>query len=452
MAEENHIAEQPNGLALDVHEPEPVNEEDRGVNNGPDGSDCGSQGSDYPPDYDHSDYDEDAVSSDSSGVRAYVPEINDDAPKLLAISHIYAAAGKLTLSSQLQEYIANSDRLQRLLADKGCSIPLLEGLCRHDHRFAIAVHDDTGVLRATIMHLKEENAHARFPDNVPVLSVRPAVGEGTDDLGGVGEGEPGISNVQEGTDDLGDAEEEEPPGERIPFIVNGREVALEDIDWNAARETRYNATILNVVSVAYENRFNLIERKMKMLKNLLHYLKYDAEDKSLFRRRAPDIHDQVEMWTLDAQRFFAQLPKLPPRVGGVAEKFGRQRQLTEALMMQMKGYMQKELYEGVVDEAQQQVDAREAAAEGQVDDVAVAAQAADEALTDVPDSAEGAGTASPTIEEESAAKPSATSGAIETSRTSTVHQQATAESAVPSGSRKRLRDATTDVHQESNEE
>jgi hypothetical protein len=54
MAEEKDIAEKPTGLALDVHESEPVNEEDRGVDNGPGGSDCGSQGSDYPPDYDHS--------------------------------------------------------------------------------------------------------------------------------------------------------------------------------------------------------------------------------------------------------------------------------------------------------------------------------------------------------------------------------------------------------------
>jgi hypothetical protein len=260
MAEEKDIAEQPTGLALDVEESEPVNEEDRGVDNGPDGSDCGSQGSDYSPDYDHSYFDEDAVSSDSSGMRAAVPEIDSDAPKLLAISHIYVAAGKLTLSLQLKEHIANSDRLQRLLTVKGCSIPHLEGLCRHDHRFAVAVHDDTGVLRETIMKLKEENAHARFPDNIPVVSGRPGAGEGTGGLGG----------AEEGTDGLGGAEDEEPVAQRIPFIVNGREVELNDLDWNAERETRSNATIINIVSVAYENRFDLIERKMKLLKYLLH--------------------------------------------------------------------------------------------------------------------------------------------------------------------------------------
>jgi hypothetical protein len=373
-------------------------------------------------------------------MRAAVPEIDSDAPKLLAISHIYAAAGKLTLSLQLKEHIANSDRLQRLLADKGCSIPLLEGLCRHDHRFAVAVHDDTGVLRGTIMKLKEENAHARFPDNIPVVSGRPAVGEGTDGPDGVGEEEPGLSAAGEGTYVLAGVGEEESVAQLIPFIVNGREVELNDIDWNADRETRSNATIINIVSVAYENRFDHIERKMKLLKYLLHDLK-NADDKTLFRRRAPDIHHQVEVWTLDAQRFFEQLPKVAPSVGGVAERFGRQRQLVDILLKHMEGYMQKELYEAVVDLARQQVDAREAATEGQVDDVAVAAPAA------VPDSTDGAGTASPIIEKESAAR-----GAIEASRTSTLHQQATGESAGPRGTRKRVRNETPDVHQESNEE
>jgi hypothetical protein len=236
------------------------------------------------------DHDDERESDDESSDFSDMPDGTSlgTGTKLAHISHIYCAAKTVDLSPQLMADILDSHQLLRALAIKECSIDNVKSLCNQDQLFAAGVHDDIGVLRQIVVDIKEEDADSKFVDHTPVVTLR-----------------------------------------KKPEIAK--------IDFVKVTASRYDSSMLDVISVAYENRINLIQRWMWFLQEVLETLK---ENEQLLGRHLVEISRLFCFWQADATKFMGQLPKkFPPRVGD----FSSQRSQLLAFMQHMKEYMHDEL-------------------------------------------------------------------------------------------------------------
>jgi hypothetical protein len=191
------------------------------------------------------------------------------AEKVENISPTYCAAKELKLSVALMKHINDDAALQMALVEKGCNIKLLEVLCKQDHVFAEAVHDDVAVLREIVSKLKGANAREAFPEVIPTITGK----------------------------------------------VDEKAIDVENIRTQMAEVTahHYTQTVLNLVSVAYENRLLFIERKLWLLDDLVTDLKNKGN--GLLGVHSMDLMHQLNSLKEDAERFGNQLPKFSPTVG-----------------------------------------------------------------------------------------------------------------------------------------
>ena len=134
-------------------------------------------------------------------------------------------------SSQLKEHVRNAKDLSLTLEEDECTYDCLKVMCKADQKFAVMVADGMVLLKDVILRLKEEDAKALFPNNVPFL-------------------ESGTS-----------------PEQALLEVAQ--------IDWEAVNKTRTDTELLMVVSTAFDNRSDLIEKKILFLSELLKDLKKD---------------------------------------------------------------------------------------------------------------------------------------------------------------------------------
>jgi hypothetical protein len=160
-------------------------------------------------------------------------------------------------SPQLKEHIRNSPSLSRTLEEMGCTYDRLKEKCDADQKFAVLVADNMGLLEDVIKRLKVDKADVLFPDNIPFI-------------------ESGTSPEQ--------------------ALFN-----LSQVDWEAVHKTRTDIVLLNVVSKEYDNRSDLIEKKILFLSELLKDLK---KDDALLRSHQIEISFLFACWLDDAAKFF----------------------------------------------------------------------------------------------------------------------------------------------------
>lgn len=202
------------------------------------------------------------------------------ASKLKDISRVYYAARTVVLSPFLTAYINHSTTLRETLSKDGLSVDRLNALSYHDQMFAISVHDDDGVLANAVIALKEGNAHDKYPDS--------------------------LRSIESGTSSTG-----EEVGDRI--------VVSEGVRRMAAVTRMYDTAVLKMVSLAYDNRLDLIHRRMCLLKRLLEDL---IKDDEALRSHAVELVIQFLRARDDTLAFLSQLPEqVFPRRGN----FGHQR-------------------------------------------------------------------------------------------------------------------------------
>jgi hypothetical protein len=238
------------------------------------------------------------------------------AAKLSLISGTYAAAKHLPFSAQLHLYIMGSDELLEQLRHKTCSVDYLDGICDFDQHFAMSILDDVGVLRQFVTDIKEQHAKSKFKESATLFAssdtssmVPSETSEGIDDTAFDSLHVPApLFESKEPREDVDDS-----AIDPIQVLAGQSELALLDkIEHLKVTARGREASLLNLISLLYENRMNLIKKRMLFLKELLASLRKDEEE---LNRHSEELDDLFSFWEEDATLFLAQLPQYPPKVG-----------------------------------------------------------------------------------------------------------------------------------------